>query len=180
MDTTNIERYLDSFGKQVVRDAKGILSSAKGNTALGSSIRFEVTPDSTGFSTKFYMEDYGTYLDKGVSGTQQQRSFKSYNKQTQSSPYSYKAAKGHSQPPTGIIDKWVVKKGLEGTRDKEGKFIKRKSLVFVVARSIGRKGIKSLSFFQEPLGVGYRALKEELLKEVKLDIESYLVTFTKK
>ena len=60
MDTTNIERYLDSFGKQVVRDAKGILSSAKGNTALGRSIRFEVIPDSTGYSTKYYMEDYRT------------------------------------------------------------------------------------------------------------------------
>ena len=57
MDTDNLQRYLDSFGKQVLEDANGILSSQKGNTALSKSIRFKVEKDSQGFTTKFYMLD---------------------------------------------------------------------------------------------------------------------------
>ena len=42
MKTDNIERYLESFGKNVVADSKKLLSSAKGDTALGKSIRVKV------------------------------------------------------------------------------------------------------------------------------------------
>ena len=46
-----------------------------------------------------------------------------------------------------------------------------------ISRKIKRDGIKSLSFFQKPLGVEYETLKENLLKELKLDIETYITTF---
>ena len=42
MDTTNIQRYLDSFAKNVVTQAQLKLNKDKGNTALGQSIRSEV------------------------------------------------------------------------------------------------------------------------------------------
>ena len=173
MDTQNLERYLDSFGRQVVKDAKANLQKAKGNTALGESIRFKVVPTEQGFSTQFYMADYGTFLDKGVSGTNKKKTFEDYKGTKRSSPYKYTT----KQPPTGVIDKWVVRKGLKGSRDKEGRFIKRKSMVFLIARSIKRNGIKSLSFFQKPLGLGYEKLQKQMLKELKLDIQTYLTTF---
>ena len=66
MKADNIERYLKQFGKQVVRDSQNLLKEAKGSTALGKSIKFKVVPTDIGFDTKFYMEDYGTYLDEGV------------------------------------------------------------------------------------------------------------------
>jgi hypothetical protein len=114
MNTDNIERYLNSFGKQVVNRAKGNLQKAKGGgTALEGSIRFEVVTDADGFSIQFFMSDYGTYVDKGVSG---------------------------------------------------------KTLTYLIARSIGRKGIKSLSFFQKPLGLGLKQFGGELLGNVKQDI----------
>ena len=78
MDTRNLERYLDSFGKRVVDKAQSNLQKDKGNTALGQSIRFEVVRTPEGFSTKFYMYDYGTFLDKGVSGNKKKRSYKNY------------------------------------------------------------------------------------------------------
>ena len=68
MKTENLERYLSSFANQVVSDSKAILRSKKGATALGNTIRATVTTDPNGFSVKFYMADYGTFLDKGVSG----------------------------------------------------------------------------------------------------------------
>ena len=76
MNTDNIERYLESFGKQVVKESRGLLQKEKGSTSLGNSIRFTVTKEEGGFSTKFYMEDYGQFLDKGVSGNKKKQSYK--------------------------------------------------------------------------------------------------------
>ena len=134
MKTDNIERYLNSFGKQVVNRAKGGLQKAKGGgTALEQSLRFEVITDADGFTVNFYMSRYGTYVDKGVSGTQKQQKFKDYKNKVISSPYSYKKSKGHSQPPSSALDKWIVKKGI-APRDKGGRFISRKSISYLIAR----------------------------------------------
>ena len=103
MDTDNLQRYLDSFGKQVVKDANGILSSQKGSTALSKSIRFEVEKDSQGFATKFYMLDYGTFVDKGVSGNKIKRGYINTEGFAASTPYSYKS----KQPPANILAKWL-------------------------------------------------------------------------
>ena len=170
MKTDNIERYLNSFGKQVVNRAKGGLQKAKGGgTALEQSLRFEVITDADGFTVNFYMSRYGTYVDKGVSGTQKQQKFKDYKNKVISSPYSYKKSKGHSQPPSSALDKWIVKKGL-APRDKGGRFISRKSISYLIARSIGKNGIKGLSFFQKPLGLGLKQFGKDLLGNVKQDI----------
>jgi hypothetical protein len=187
MNTDNFERYLNSFGGQVVRDSRKLLQSAKGSTALGKSIRFKVVPTATGFDTKFYMDDYGTYLDKGVSGTEQKISFKDFKGKTISSPYKYTT----KHPPTGILEKWIKRKGLKGRKALKkyrktdspktikgaGRFITNQSFAFAIAKTIQRYGIKSLSFFQQPLGIGYRKLQKQILKELKLDIQTYLTTF---
>jgi len=173
MDTKSVENYLNQFGKNIVSAAKKNLRTAKGSTAIGNSIRFEVVPTSTGFSTKFYMLDYGEYLDKGVSGNKKKQSFENFKKQTQSSPYSYTT----KQPPPDILSKWIKKKGIKGRDKKTGRFISNLSLAFIIGRKIKRDGIKSLSFFQKPLGVYYNDLKDNLLKELKFDIETYLTTF---
>ena len=50
-------------------------------------------------------------------------------------------------PPIAPIDKWVVqKKGITGARDLKGKFIKRKSLVYLIRRSIGLYGYGGNNF----------------------------------
>jgi hypothetical protein len=170
MDTDNIERYLNSFGKQVVNRAKGNLQKAKGGgTALEASIKFEVVADAEGFTVKFYMSDYGTYVDKGVSGTKQIQKYKDYLGKIINSPHKYRNAKGHSQPPSSALDKWTIKKGI-APRDAKGRFIKRKTLTYLIARSIGRNGIKSIAFFQKPLGLGMKQFGKDLLGNVKQDI----------
>jgi hypothetical protein len=175
VDTDNLQRYLDSFGKQVVKDANGILSSQKGSTALSKSIRFEVEKDSQGFTTKFYMLDYGTFVDKGVSGNKIKRGYINTEGFAASTPYSYKS----KQPPANILAKWVAKKGLKGRDKKTGRYISNMSLAFLIARKIKRDGIQGISFFQKPLGIRYGELKTKLLSVLKLDIEMYLTTYTK-
>tara|TARA_R100001015_G_C4495175_1_gene71481 strand:+ start:86 stop:610 length:525 start_codon:yes stop_codon:yes gene_type:complete len=166
MKTQNIENYLNSFGKQVVNRAKGNLQKSKGGgTALENSISFEVTSDADGFVVQFFMNSYGTFVDKGVSGNETQRNFKNYKGQTKSSPYKYTT----KQPPSRVLDKWIVKKGI-APRDEKGRFISRKSISFLIARSIKKNGIKSTSFFQKPLGLGLKQFGKDLLGAVKEDI----------
>ena len=169
MDTNNIENYLNSFGKQVVNRSKANLQRAGKGGKLEQSIKFEVIKDTDGFTVQFFMSSYGQYVDKGVSGTQTKRTFKDYKSKTIKSPYSYKNSKGHSQPPSKALDKWVVRKGI-APRDASGKFMKRKTITFLIARSIGRKGIQGISFFQKPLGLAMKDFPTLVLKAIRKDI----------
>jgi len=167
METKSVEAYLNSFGKQVVNRSKANLGKAKGgNTKLAQSIKFKVQPDGNGFVVKFYMADYGAFLDKGVSGNKKKQSYKNYKNQTESSPYSYTT----KQPPPGILAKWIKKKGIKGRDKKSGRFISNLSLAFIIGRSIKRDGIKSLSFFQKPLGLGMKEFGKDLLGAITTDI----------
>ena len=172
MNTEALERYLNSFGKQVVNRAKGNLQKSKGGgTNLEKSLSFKVITSPEGFSVQFYMDSYGTFVDKGVSGTNKKRSFKDYKGRTISSPYKYTT----KQPPSRVLDKWIVKKGI-APRDKKGRFMSRKSISFLIARSIKRKGIKGISFFQKPLMLGLKQFGKEMLGAVKDDIINGLTT----
>jgi hypothetical protein len=167
MNTDNIERYLNSFGKQVVNRAKGNLQKAKGGgTALEGTIRFEVISNEEGFSVQFYMSNYGTFVDKGVSGNKKIQKYKDYLGKVINSPYKYT----NRQPPPNILAKWISKKGLKGRDAKTGRFISHKSLAFIIGRKIKRDGIKGISFFQKPLGLGLKQFGKDLLGSVKQDI----------
>ncbi len=172
MNTEALERYLNSFGKQVVNRAKGNLQKAKGGgTNLEKSLSFKVVTSAEGFSVQFYVDSYGTFVDKGVSGTKVKRSFKDYKGRTISSPYKYTT----KQPPSRVLDKWIVKKGI-APRDEKGRFMSRKSISFLIARSIKRKGIQGISFFQKPLMLGLKQFGKEMLGAVKDDIINGLTT----
>ena len=47
-------------------------------------------------------------------------------------------------------------------------------MVFLIARSIKLKGIKSIACFQKPLGLGMKQFGKELLKNVKEDVMKHL------
>jgi len=173
MKTDNIERYLNSFGKYIVKQSRTNLTKGKKNVSkeLYNSISFKVVTDADGFSVQFYMADYGTFIDKGVSGNKQTRSYKDYKGQTITSPYKYT----NKQPPSKLLDKWIVKKGI-APRDEKGRFISRKSISFLIARSIKAKGIKSTSFFQRPMQLGLENFSKDFLGSLKEDIIEGLTT----
>jgi len=106
------------------------------------------------FSMEFTMEDYGVFQDAGVSGTK-----KKYN-----TPYSYKS----KMPPVKAFDKWIVRKGL-APRKSGGQFTSRKSLAFLIARSVFRNGIKPSLFFTKPFEAAYKNLPQELVEAYGLD-----------
>ena len=179
MKAIALERYLKNFGDKVVKDAQESLQKQKGDTALGKSIRVKVITTPTGFETKFYMEDYGLYLDEGVSGNKTKRSFIGLDGKSKKSSYSY-TTKG---PPVDILSKWIKRKGIKpkglgrGRSKTTGQFIS--GFAYLISKKIKREGIKSLSFFQKPLGIEYRKLKKDILDVLKQDIQNYITTYTK-
>jgi hypothetical protein len=173
MKTEALERYLNSFGKYIVQQSRTNLTKGKKNVSkdLYNSISFKVITTADGFSVQFFMDSYGTFVDKGVSGTDVRRSFKDYKGKTISSPYKYTT----KQPPSRVLDKWIVKKGI-APRDEKGRFMSRKSISFLIARSIKRKGIQGISFFQRPLQLGLENFGKEMLGALKEDIINGLTT----
>jgi hypothetical protein len=75
-------------------------------------------------------------------------------------------------PPAKSFSEWVIRKGLKGTRDKQGRFIPRKSLQYLIARSVFMKGIKPSMFFTKPFNVGFERLPKELQEKFGIDIEN--------
>ena len=127
------------------------------------------------------MEDYGKFIDKGVKGsspTDLPKGSKNYGKQqAPNSPYKFGA--GTKSAGGGLrknIDQWVVRKKVfkENVRDKKGKFIKRKGLVYMITRSIYLSGIKPSMFFTKPFQQAYKNLPKELQENFITDIEKII------
>ena len=157
----NVKDELNRFAKYVISQSRANLTRGKKNSSkdLYNSLDSEVKVSKNSFELSFLMEDYGVFQDKGVSGVK-----KKYN-----TPYSYKT----KMPPPSKMDKWIVKKGI-APRDKSGKFISRKSLQFIIARSIFNNGIKPSLFFTKPFEKAFKGLSNDLIKAYKLDVEQLM------
>ena len=182
----NLERYLNSFGKYVVKQARTNLTKSKKNLTkdLYNSISYKVTKNSKGFSLQLMMADYGSFVDKGVSGTKQSRTFKNYKGKVIKSPYRFGTGSskvGKSKGGmSGIMAKWAKRRGFQWRNKETGKFMSHKSMGYLIARSIYSKGIKGISFFQRPLELGLKNFSKEMLLAVKDDIINGLTTVSKK
>ena len=151
-----VKSTLDKFRKFVVQESKNQLKkqnkSASGK--LLNSITSKLKVSESSFSLDFFMEEYGIYQDKGVSGTK-----KKYN-----TPFSYTT----KRPPANKLDKWTVK------RDAKGRFITRKGLNFIIARSIFEKGIKPSLFFTKPFEKAFKKLPNDIVDLFALDVEEFI------
>ena len=159
---SNVTEELNKFAKYVVSQSRANLTRSKKNASkrLYNSIEYKVKESKNSFQLEFLMEDYGIFQDKGVSGVK-----KKYN-----TPYSYK----DKMPPVKSLDKWIVKRNLKGVRDKDGKFISRKSLQYMIARSIYNNGIKPSLFFTKPFEKAFKNIDKDLIEAYKLDVENLL------
>ena len=158
----NVQKELNRFAKYVVTQSRANLTRQKKNASkqLWQSIDYDLKVSKNSFQLEFLMEDYGIFQDKGVSGTE-----KKYN-----TKYKYT----NKMPPPSKLDKWIVKRNLRGVRDKDGKFISRKSLQFMIARSIYKNGIKPSLFFTKPFEKAFKNINEDLIEAYKLDVEKLL------
>jgi len=163
----NVKKELNAFAKHVIKQSRANLTRSKKNSSkkLWNSLDYDLNVSKNSFGLEFLMEDYGIFQDVGVSGKK-----KKYN-----TPYSYTT----KMPPPSKLDKWIVKKGL-APKDKDGKFIKRKSLQFMIARSIFNNGIKPSLFFTKPFKKAFSNLDKDIVKAFALDVEQLIKTTTNK
>ena len=162
----NIQDLLNDFRSNVIREAKRNLTNQNTSGRLSKSLKSYVKESKNSIQISFEMEDYGFFQDRGVQGTKSGKSLDGYK-------YTNK------MPPPKAFDKWIVKKGFKDTiRDKKGRFVKRKGLAFIIARSIFEKGIKPTLFFTKPFEKFYKRLPDELVEKYGLDMEKLFTQIT--
>jgi hypothetical protein len=159
MQLKEVEKILNKFAKYVIQQARTNLTRNKKNSSkkLYDSLEYRINRYKDSIDLLFNMEEYGFFQDLGVSG----------KKNTYNTPYSYRS----KMPPPKAFSQWVIRKGLKGVRDKQGKFIPRKSLQYLIARSVFNNGIKPSFFFTKPFQRAFKYIPNELKEAFIFDIE---------
>tara|TARA_R100001591_G_scaffold57936_1_gene67947 strand:- start:25 stop:519 length:495 start_codon:yes stop_codon:yes gene_type:complete len=162
MQLKETREALNKFGKFVIQQARTRLTKGKKNVSkkLYNSLDYKINATEDSISVIFEMEDYGKFQDQGVSGTKQK-----YN-----TPFSYKS----KMPPSKAFNQFVVRKNIKGSRDEKGRFVKRKTLQYLIARSIFTRGIKPSMFFTKPFNQAFDKLPPELQDKFGIDLENII------
>jgi hypothetical protein len=157
----NVDNALNAFAKYVIARSRYNLTKQKKNSsgALYDSLEYVISYMPNATNLKIFMEDYGEFQDKGVSGIK-----KKFN-----TPYSYR----DKMPPPSKLDRWIVRKGI-APRDDKGRFLNRKSLQFAIARSIYNNGIRPSLFFTKPFEKAFSELPQKLEDAFVKDLENQI------
>lgn len=158
---SEFRKALEKYAKYVIQQSRSNLTKKRNNASkqLYNSLEYKIQGD----KISFLSEDYGQFVDKGVKGS------KSTYPESSASPFRYTT----KQPPSKAFDKWSVRKGI-APRDKQGKFVSRQSLNFLIARSIKNKGIRATLFFTKPFERGLDLYGDEIVAgylEDKLNLQ---------
>ena len=162
MQLKETREALNNFGKFVVQQARTRLTKGRKNVSkkLYNSLGYKINATQDSISVIFEMEDYGKFQDQGVSGIK-----KKYD-----TPFSFKS----KMPPSKAFSQFVVRKNIKGSRDEKGRFVKRKSLQYLIARSIFMRGIKPSMFFTKPFNQAFDKLPPELQDKFGIDLENLI------
>jgi hypothetical protein len=164
----SVKQELDKFGKFIVQQSRSNLTKAgkkdKGN--LYKSISYEAKENKNSFELTFFMEPYGTFVDKGVKGV------KSSSK-APNSPYKFGTGSGREGGLTEGINGWVKRKRFQF------KDLSYEETAFIVRRSIWFTGLKTTNFFERPFELAFKKLPDELVKAYGLTIDNLLKTSLK-
>ena len=169
------EALLNQFGLNVISEARAKAPSTSGE--LSSSLDYEIVITKDELRVMFNSAPYGKFQDKGVQGKDPSKIKGGFQKAPMS-PFKFGSGSGKGGL-RGSIDKWVVRKGLDGVRDAKGRFIPRKSMVYLISRSIYFTGLRPTLFFTTPFEKErkrlYRGLEKALMEdyenEIKIKIE---------
>ena len=164
----NLQAELNAFGKYVVQQSRSNLTKGKHNVTKGlyDSIKYDLTDNKGNYDLAFIMDEYGTFLDKGVKGANPSL-VKDGKQKGGNSPYSFKS----KRPPMQPLADWAKKRNIR-LRDKEGKFKKGnyRTIGFILQRSIFAQGIKPSMFFTKPFLVAFDRYPQLLTKAFAQDI----------
>jgi hypothetical protein len=122
------------------------------------------------YSIGIDMEEYGEYVDQGVSGTRYST--------PEPSPFRFRN-EGVGPDMQNAILKWAKIRGIR-LRDKDGKFIQGtfsstayKGLAYVIARGIKRRGISQTYFITTPFRLMEQTLPGQIREALEKDLENF-------
>ena len=158
----NVHKALDKFGKSVIQQSRSRLTKANKNASKGlyDSLGYDLTVSKNSFSLSFKMEDYGKFIDQGISGVEQK-----YN-----TPFAYKS----KAPPPQVFAGWAKSRGIKPRDKTTGKFITNKAFGFIMSRHIFKQGQKPTKFFTTSFEQQFKNIPEEITKAFALDIDKFL------
>ena len=171
----NLENYLNSWGAEVVRNAKiNLQSGGKGGGELENSIKFKVTASRSRFKIQFLMADYGTFQDKGVKGAGGEiksgdhkgtwggrRYYTTWEGKRKDSNFKFGNGKSSGSIYKGI-ESFVQKKGLP------------KGMVHPIVKVLWIKGMHGISFYQKSLQLGMKTFNKGVIDSLVKDIKNSL------
>jgi len=152
---SEFEKALKKYADFVVKKSQQNLSkggkfgSYNKSGALSKSLDYKINKGKVTFRGL----KYGEYLDQGVKGA------KSTYPESSTSPFRYR----NLRPPASVFDKWTIKSSI-APRDKKGRFLKRKSLNYIIANSIFKKGIRATMFFTKPFEEALPLFEDEIME----------------
>ena len=149
-ENSNLIKTLDELGEDLVKTlVKNLLKADKKATGtLIKSIDYKLVEKANGLMVQLLAADYLTNVDEGRKA-------------------------GSKQPPLKSLDRWVVARKI-APRDKKGKFISRKSIKFLIARSIAKRGIKPTNVIQKTIDEVYSKKKTLIEKAAIEDINALI------
>lgn len=183
MEFQQINNALNAFGRYVIQQSKSNLTRQKKNVTkqLYNSLKYKIEKDENDNIILYFLgADYQDFVDEGVKGKNPNRlpkGSKNFGKQqAPNSPYRFGSGRG-GPGLRKAINTWVTqKKAFSGKiRDKKGKFIKRKTLQYLITRSIWYSGIKPSLFFTKPFQSAFKRLPNEIIDAFKLDVEKGII-----
>ena len=174
MEFKNTIQALQKLGNKVVKEGKSILKRKKKTTSqntLYNNFDYLVTKAEKSVTLEFEFgraDDYWQFVDEGVRGA---GGFKGSGRaRGQGSPFKYSS----KMPPRRFIDKWIVSKPLKAGRDERGRFVSRKSLAFLIQRSIFQRGLERTQFFSKPFTQQFNKQTETITNAFADDLELVL------
>ena len=163
-----VEKELNAFAKEVIRQSRSNLTrqGKRASSSLYKSLDYDLRAHEWSFSLDMKMEDYGEFVDKGVSGKN-----KKYN-----TPFRFgTGSAGGKQGKGGAFDiairKWIKIKGLK-LRDEKGRFAKGgiTTLSYLIRRSVFKKGLRPSLFFTKSFENAFKQLPQEITEAYALDV----------
>jgi hypothetical protein len=166
-----VGEYTKEFLKRVDENLKQSNSVSSGN--LRDSVTFLTYPERDRFRVDYLVADYYKYVDQGVQGRDS-----SYLK-SRNSPFRYST----KMPPVTAIEKWIIRNRLVATAKDVRKYgpdgverksiqanISRRTLAFMIAKSIQKKGIEATNFWTNAWTETFKDFEQKMAQALGNDI----------
>ena len=173
MEFNNTIQALQTFGRNVVKEGRGILKRKKKTTSpntLYNEFDYLVTSAKDSVTLEFVFgraDDYWQFVDEGVRGAGGYKG--SGRMRGQGSPFKYST----KMPPRQPLINWIKNKPIKG-RSKSGRFITNESFAFLIQRSIFQRGLERTQFFSKPFTEQLNKQTENITKAFADDLELLL------